>query len=85
MRVLSSDDALGEEEVGDEEEDDSGVDEDHGGDSDSYAVRVAGPGDTQRSGADSSEAEAEHHSANDEFFPAPHVELEETHMACSGA
>ena len=85
MGVLSSDYALGEEEVGDEKEDDSGVDEDHGGDSYPYASRVERPGDTQRRGADPSEAESEHHSTDDEFLPSTHVELEETHMAGGGA
>ena len=60
--VGGSDDALGEDEVDEEEQDHSGGDEDVGRDGYPDIVGVDGPYDAQNHGDQSRHAEAEHHS-----------------------
>lgn len=80
VRVGGAEDALGEDEVDDEDEDDAGGDEDLRRDGDGYVGRVAGPDDAHDLGDDAGHAEAEEHAGHDEFVAAPPVRLEDEHV-----
>lgn len=57
MWVLAADESLGEEEVGEDEDDDAGVDENLGGRGETGVGRADSPGHSERCGYDSSTAE----------------------------
>lgn len=85
VRVGGSDDALGEDEVDDEEEDDACGYEDGGGDGDGHVGRITAPDDTHDAGDDTGHAEAEHHGGHDEFVTATAVDLEDGHVGNGAA
>ena len=60
VRVRGAEDALGKDEVDDEEQDDAGGDEDLRGNGDAYVGYVDRPDDAHYAGHDSGHAEAEH-------------------------
>ena len=78
--VGGADDALGEDEVDDEEEDDAGGDQDLRGDGEADVGLVGGPGDAQDAAQDAGHAEAEEHAAHEEFVVALLVDLQDCHV-----
>lgn len=84
MRVRSAEDALGEDNVDDEEDHNAGGYEDLGCDGDGDVVRVLGPDQAHGAGRDTRHAETEEHAAHDEFLTTAQVDLEDGHVAyCS--
>lgn len=79
-RVVRTQDALREDEVHDEEEQDPGVGEDAGGDGDACVARVVGPDDAQHVGRDARHAQAKQQAGQDELVPATAVALEDGHV-----
>lgn len=84
FRVVGADDALSEDKVDDEEEDNAGVGEDIGGDSDGGVVGVAGPDDAHDICADAGHAEAEGDGGHDELVAVALVDLEDGHVEGGG-
>lgn len=82
--MVSTQDALRENEIDDEEEQDTGVGEDVGGDGDLCIVWVIRPDDTHDVGADTGHGEAEQESGEDEFVAAATVALEDGHVEGGG-
>ncbi|ROW05207.1 hypothetical protein VSDG_00040 [Cytospora chrysosperma] len=83
-RVVGPDDALGEDEVDEEEEQDAGLDEDGRRDGEVDVGRVRGPGDAQGQGGDARRAEAEEEAREDELVVPPAVDLEDGHVGDGG-
>ena len=73
--VRGANDALGEDEVDDEEEDDAGGDEDLRGDGEADVGLVGCPCHAQDAAHDTGHAEAEEHAAHEEFVAALLVDL----------
>lgn len=80
VRVRGADDALGEDQVDDEEEDDAGGDEDLGRDGDADVGGAGGPDDAHDARRDARHAEAEHQARHDELMAAFAIELEDGHV-----
>lgn len=78
--VVGADDALREDEVGDEKEDDAGGGEDLGGDGDLDVGRAGGPDDAGGHGNDAGHAEAEEQAGEEELVVVPAVDLEDGHV-----
>ena len=78
--VGGADDALGEDDVDDEEEDHPGGDKDLGGDGETDVGLVGGPSDAQDAAHDAGHAEAEEHAAHEEFVAALLVDLQDGHV-----
>lgn len=72
--------ALDEDQVGDEDDDDTRVGEDLGGDGDTDVFRVAGPDDAHDVCGDTGHGEAEEEAREDELVAAPAVALEDCHV-----
>ena len=85
MRVLRSDDALRKEQVGDEQQDNTGVDEDHGRHANLHAGRITSPYYPESGGHYTREAETEDHAVDDELLASVHVQLEDGHVASASA
>lgn len=83
MRVASSDDSLGEDQVDDEEDKYSCVDEDLGSDSDRDIARVARPDYPHSHGGDSGHAETKDKRRHDKLLLSSQVDLENGHVGCS--
>lgn len=78
--MVRAHEALGEDEVDDEEQEHAGLDEDGGGDGQRDVARARGPGDAEREGDDARHAEGEEHDREDELVAAPAVDLEDGHV-----
>ncbi|RFU31180.1 hypothetical protein B7463_g5149, partial [Scytalidium lignicola] len=80
VRMVSSENAKGKDEVDDDQDNDTSGSEDGGSNCQTDIVRVDCPGNSQRAGNDTTRAEAEDHARHEKLLTAALIDLKDGHV-----